>query len=677
MKVIKSVLGWLIILLLIAGFFISYHYFLIDISLEEVQYALGQMNTSAAGIELQSVDLLVQDVYLTRVIKGDFSSEELISLEGTHDIFKNPKALQEQKEGISFFLSVLEEEKEKRGDPLTKRINLIGTYANKFIHYLSSDVLRRWYRRPVPAALREITSDGSKLFEQAHDLEMLWQFEFSENSYHNFLNEFSEFEYKTAGTAKARYGFLEAKLGDFKDARDSLHDIVHDFNGRSEAAFAQILLDKTARLEKIRAKRDFLVRQLDKQKSGAVQDTKAHTSLADRIQKQAMFTFQSSAQAYFELGVLNLSLYDLDDAYRAFEKASQETGSDEDKTQIKFLMAWTLKMKKQYEESRRLFEMLAGGGAKGNLATQSDIMIALIARAQGKFEEAAERLEAIASKVNEGGRSLASLLEVQAAYVYFYDLNDIVRARQALERAKKYAPAGSLVAGFLDRQLEPFLDRNLRDAAFEQMRLENYQEAKKLFNDALKIDSKDAWIYSGLGLTKKLLGEDVLQAMEITQKGHELKADEYTAAAVGYLFEMKNEKDLAAEFYKKAIQINPNYLVAVYNLGRLYLMMGQYENASTRFLWIKERGKSLPEIYSRAMNNLGCCWWRMGLKDQAAGALHEAVQADPKIAEVHYNLSISYELTGEAKLASEEKSKAIALEPKLATLDTSSGLVSV
>jgi tetratricopeptide (TPR) repeat protein len=340
-------------------------------------------------------------------------------------------------------------------------------------------------------------------------------------------------------------------------------------------------------------------------------------------------------------------------------------------------MAWTLKMKKQYEESRRLFETLAGGGAKSDLSIQSDIMIALIARAQGNFQEAAERLEAIASKVNEGEKSLGVLLEIQAAYVYFYDLNDVTRARQALERAKKYAPKQSLAAGFLDRELEPFFDRNLRDAAFEQMRLGNYQEARKLFKDALEIDPKDAWVYSGLGLTQKLLGENLLEAIEVTQKGHELKADEYTAAAIGYLFELKNEKDVAVNFYKKAIQINPDYLVAVYNLGRLYLMMGQYENASSRFLWIKEKGKKLPEVYSRAMNNLGCCWWQMGLKGQAAGALQEAVRADPKIAEAHYNLSIYYELSGETKLALEEKDKSIELEPKLATLGAASGLVSV
>ena len=385
--------------------------------------------------------------------------------------------------------------------------------------------------------------------------------------------------------------------------------------------------------------------------------------LLERLKAKTRMAVGSITEAYFELGILNLQLYHFDQAYEAFKKAVPEKESPIFQKKVNFLMGWTLKLQKKYEESKKIFEAVVNDKRNAFLQTESEIALALVAKASGNSKEAAERFEKIAEKIGSQKQSLAAILEVQAAYTYLYDLNDLERAKLAVQSAKNFMELDREFMNFLNRDLEPLIMKNLRDVAFQYFRKGNAQEANNLFKDALSVDQNDPWTLAGLGLSEKALSESPDVGFDNAKKAYDIIADEFTSASLAFFHELRGETAESIGLYEKAIQLNSTYLVALYNLGRLYLLAGQYDKAIEKFNEIIRYRDTKSKILARAYNNLGYALWHSEKLSEAERAFLEALENDPELVEANYNLALHYEHMGNQILATQFLEAARKLNP--------------
>ena len=132
----------------------------------------------------------------------------------------------------------------------------------------------------------------------------------------------------------------------------------------------------------------------------------------------------------------------------------------------------------------------------------------------------------------------------------------------------------------------------------------------------------------------------------------------------GFTHFAKNQYDLAVGDFTKAIELDPNYLVAYYNRGVAYFDLGQYDVAITDFTKAMElglRGKGSYHIR-------GLAYAKQGQYDLAIADFSKALELDPKDATTYNNRGISYLLKGKYKQTIADLTKAIELDSKNAAM---------
>lgn len=116
---------------------------------------------------------------------------------------------------------------------------------------------------------------------------------------------------------------------------------------------------------------------------------------------------------------------------------------------------------------------------------------------------------------------------------------------------------------------------------------------------------------------------------------------------LGNLFDEKGEKNNAIFMYQKAINTNPKYYKAHYNLGNIYLGEERYGMAVECYKQALKNCKDNPYLYY----NLACAYIKMGDLKKAKNELINAVTLNKNIPEIHYNLAYVYNRLGKTKIA--------------------------
>ncbi len=140
----------------------------------------------------------------------------------------------------------------------------------------------------------------------------------------------------------------------------------------------------------------------------------------------------------------------------------------------------------------------------------------------------------------------------------------------------------------------------------------------------------------------------------------------------------------AAEFFEKAIEINPDSAEAHYNLGVAYGNLDMFQKAVKAYkravdldpghekaycnlgITYEEEGnyKKAIEVYEKAIGlnpdsaelylNLGITYGRSGINSKAVDALKRAVKIAPDYADAHYNLGFAYLMLNDKNRAMSE-----------------------
>ena len=116
---------------------------------------------------------------------------------------------------------------------------------------------------------------------------------------------------------------------------------------------------------------------------------------------------------------------------------------------------------------------------------------------------------------------------------------------------------------------------------------------------------------------------------------------------LGNLLDEKGEQEQAVFMYQKAINVNPKYYKAYYNIANIYLGQNKYSMAIENYKKAAKLNQTNPYVYS----NLACAYLKQGKLREAKNALIKAITLKNDIPEIHYNLAYVYKSLNKPKLA--------------------------
>ncbi len=208
--------------------------------------------------------------------------------------------------------------------------------------------------------------------------------------------------------------------------------------------------------------------------------------------------------------------------------------------------------------------------------------------------------------------------------------------------------------------------------------LKNYIKAAGAFEAAHKIEPKRLDLLSNLGHSQILASDQAIKegdvdsgkshlAGAITTYNAMLALDEanYDAAVhLGFLYQKEGKQEKAAEFYEKAVTINPEDAQSLGSLAGIYAEQKQTEKAIDAF----ERAivATTGETRSRFRSQLGKILITEQKFDKAAAVYDSLVADRPDNASYRYNLGASLKAMKNFKDATPQLEKAIELKPDFA-----------
>ena len=133
--------------------------------------------------------------------------------------------------------------------------------------------------------------------------------------------------------------------------------------------------------------------------------------------------------------------------------------------------------------------------------------------------------------------------------------------------------------------------------------------------------------------------------------------------ALGTVFLDQSQPDKAKKYFEKAANLNPPYLSACYNLGRLKQMEGDDKGAINIYRAIV---KQQPQ-FGLAWNNMGVAYREIGESEEAISCFRRAVAFAPDMAEAWNNLGVAQDEFHMIENASRSYQKAIEIQPDYAS----------
>jgi len=143
----------------------------------------------------------------------------------------------------------------------------------------------------------------------------------------------------------------------------------------------------------------------------------------------------------------------------------------------------------------------------------------------------------------------------------------------------------------------------------------------------------------------------------------ELQPDYYTASALAYVEEQKENLEEAIERNKESIKLKTEYLYPYYNLGHVYMTQEKYEDAIDILKQGRELAIDLDVHFPLLQNNLGYSYSQLKNYDEAIEMFSEAILLDETLTEAWYNRSLAHEYLGNISAYRADLGKVHELKP--------------
>lgn len=200
--------------------------------------------------------------------------------------------------------------------------------------------------------------------------------------------------------------------------------------------------------------------------------------------------------------------------------------------------------------------------------------------------------------------------------------------------------------------------RNLGEAYMEK---ENYTLALRELLKAEKIYPKDPYLQNDLGLAYQAKRKTDL-AIDHFKKALTLKPDYVDAKNnLGAAFLYKKDWNAAIKLFHEVaedlIYVTPHYPLS--NLGSAYYHKKEYDLSEKYYL----EALDIKPDYSIALHGLGRTYLAMGRITKAVTAFENAVNSSPQVPEFHFALARAYTLSGDYQKARNSYNQVIYLSP--------------
>lgn len=151
-----------------------------------------------------------------------------------------------------------------------------------------------------------------------------------------------------------------------------------------------------------------------------------------------------------------------------------------------------------------------------------------------------------------------------------------------------------------------------------------FESAVKEYNEALKIDSKNAEVHLLQGLTFAQMHK-LDKAVEHTKKATQLNPGYVTFYQLGLIYATKYDVEKALESFDRSLKYSPESYEAMYQKGLVYMTQKKYDQAIQSF----EKVTELNPYFNEAYVTLGGAYYHKGDKATAlaqAGRLRKMKQ---------------------------------------------------
>ena len=153
---------------------------------------------------------------------------------------------------------------------------------------------------------------------------------------------------------------------------------------------------------------------------------------------------------------------------------------------------------------------------------------------------------------------------------------------------------------------------------------------------------------------KRLTFQQLLKADQVSKEALYYRGN-FTLYALG-------ELNRAIDLYQRALQIDPNFILARYDLAVAYRGLGQVQRAIAEYEKVLKLNPKFPE----ALSNLGGQYFRKGDVDQAITHFRKAIEVYPNFIQALSNLGAALNKQGQSQQALTHLKKALALDPEFA-----------
>jgi tetratricopeptide (TPR) repeat protein len=176
-------------------------------------------------------------------------------------------------------------------------------------------------------------------------------------------------------------------------------------------------------------------------------------------------------------------------------------------------------------------------------------------------------------------------------------------------------------------------------------------EARKCFERALKMRATypgtlaNSW--NNLGLLAGREGRTD-EAVGYFKEALRLSPDHLIALNnLGSAYRQQKQWDEARTTYERALALSPNDADANYGLGMIY---AQNDDTARAFDSLQRALKARPD-YPEALNNLGILYLRTQRRDQAVASFQESIRIAPDFDQAYLNLARVHAVEGDRELA--------------------------
>jgi len=113
----------------------------------------------------------------------------------------------------------------------------------------------------------------------------------------------------------------------------------------------------------------------------------------------------------------------------------------------------------------------------------------------------------------------------------------------------------------------------------------DYNSAIKNFQKAIKLNPKYYEAKNNLGTAYADIKDwdGAIETFKTIKNNSSYKTYHYPLTNIGWAYYHKKEYNKAVVYYNKALKISPDFIRALYGLGKTYIAMGEYKNAEKLF----------------------------------------------------------------------------------------------